>query len=321
MKKLLVDIEQLTAAHRAAIASAAQTRGWTVAFTDGDPTRAREEAADAEIIFGPNVALPGVAPNLKWLCVPSAGVEPYLPAEVYASPDAVLTNSSGAYGVTIAEHIVMVTLEMMRRRMEYVRVTDRRGWLRNLAIRSIKGSRITMLGTGDIGREAALRLRAFSPAAIVGVNRSGRHPGAPFDRTIPVSELDSILPETDVLVMSLPGTAASKGLMDGRRLALLPADAFIVNVGRGSAIDQRALLKLMKDGHLAGAALDVFETEPLPPDDPLWDCPRLLVTPHCAGNMTLGYTVDRIVGLFLEDFENYCDGKPLNQSVNRDKGY
>ena len=321
MKKLLVDIEQLTAAHRAAIASAAQTRGWTVAFTDGDPTRALEEAADAEIIFGPSVALPGVAPNLKWLCVPSAGVEPYLPAEIYASPDAVLTNSSGAYGVTIAEHIVMVTLEMMRRRMEYIRITDQRGWLRGLSIRSIRDSRITFLGTGDIGREAALRMRAFSPAAIVGVNRSGKNPGEPFERVVPVSELDAILPQTDVLVMSLPGTPESKGLLDERRLRLLPSDAYIVNVGRGSAIDQRALKKLMDGGHLSGAALDVFEIEPLPADDPLWDCPRLLVTPHCAGNMTLGYTVDRIVGLFLEDFDNYCAGRPLQRQVNREKGY
>ena len=90
---------------------------------------------------------------------------------------------------------------------------------------------------------------------------------------------------------------------------------------RGSAIDQSALRELMTGSHLSGAALDVFEVEPLPPEDALWDCPRRLITPHCSGNMTLGYTVDRIVALFLEDFENYCAGKPLERLVDLQLGY
>ena len=104
--------------------------------------------------------------------------------------------------------------------------------------------------------------------------------------------------------------------MNGRRLALMPKDAFLVNVGRGSAIDEAALLAQMRSGHLSGAALDVFATEPLPSDSPLWDCPRLLITTHVAGNMTLAYTVDRIVGMFLENFGNYCAGNPLSHLVD-----
>lgn len=321
MKKLLVDIVQLADEHRAAIRDAARRRGYEARFTDGDAARARAEAADAEIIFGPNPDLPGVASNLRWLCVPSAGVEAYLPRERYANPSAVLTNASGAYGVTIAEHIVMVTLEMMRRQPEYARVVARRGWRRDLPIRSIRGSRVTLLGTGDIGREAALRLRAFGPESIVGVNRSGRAREGLFDRVLKVSGLDEILPRTDLLVMSLPDTRESAGLMDARRLALLPEGAFLVNVGRGSTIDQKALVALMRGGRLSGAALDVFAEEPLPPEDDVWDCPRLLVTPHVAGNMTLRYTLDRIVDMFLEDFENYCEGRPLLQEVDRERGY
>ena len=109
--------------------------------------------------------------------------------------------------------------------------------------------------------------------------------------------------------------------MDGRRLALLPRDAYLVNVGRGSAIDEAALIDLMRGGHLSGAALDVFAHEPLSPQDPLWDCPRLMITPHVAGNMTLGYTVDRIVEMFLEDFDRFCAGQPLRHLVDRKKGY
>ena len=319
MKKIVSDITQLTQAHRAAIADAAARRGYVARFCE-DADHALAEAADAEILFAANPALPGVAKELKWLCVPSAGVEPYIPREIYANPSAKLTNSSGAYGVTIAEHIVMVTLSMMRRQREYAESVAERRWLRGLPVRSIKGSLVTLLGTGNIGQEAVRRLRAFEPVSIVGVNRTGRDPGG-FDRVVPLDGLDDILPGTDLLVMSLPGTPETRGLMDRRRLALLPGDACIVNVGRGSAIDQMALRELMTGGHLLGAALDVFEAEPLPPEDPLWDCPRILITPHCSGNMTLGYTVDRIVGLFLEDFENYCAGRPLKREVDLKLGY
>ena len=109
--------------------------------------------------------------------------------------------------------------------------------------------------------------------------------------------------------------------MDRARLSLLPENAYVVNVGRGSTIDQTALMNLLKDGRLAGAALDVFDTEPPAPEDPLWACPRLLITPHVAGNMMLDYTVDRVVGMFLKDFEHYCAGKPLARQVDLGRGY
>ena len=132
------------------------------------------------------------------------------------------------------------------------------------------------------------------------------------------SEKEADLPEN---AGGLTLDLRAAGLMDARRLALLPEDAFLVNVGRGSTIDQKSLVALMRGGRLSGAALDVFAEEPLPPEDDVWDCPRLLVTPHVAGNMTLRYTLDRIVDMFLEDFENYCEGRPLLQEVDRERGY
>lgn len=320
MSKLLAYVARLTEAHRAALSKAAASHGLEAVFCDSREDALRE-AADAEIILSHDPALPGVAPGLKWMCCAYAGVEPFLPDAAYANPAALLSNSAGAYGVTIAEHIVMVTLELMRRQLDYDQVVARRGWLRTLPIHSIHGSRVTLLGTGDIGRETAARLRAFRPARITGVNRTGHPVDGAFDAVLPLSALDAVLPETDLLIMALPGTRETKGLMDARRLALLPKEAYLVNVGRGSAVDQRALMALMTDGHLSGAALDVFEVEPLSPDDPLWDCPRLRITPHVAGNMTLDYTVDRIVAQFLEDFANYCAGRPLLRQVDREKGY
>ena len=311
---LLVDIPILSDSQRQAIEETAKARGFEVAFD-------KAAAAEAEIIFGADAALLERSPKLKWLCVPSAWAEQYLKPALEDREGVLLSNSSGAYGVTIAEHIVMVTLMLMRREPEYAALMGRRGWRRDLPIRSIRGSRVTLLGTGDIGREAALRLRAFGAKSIVGVNRRGACPGEMFDEVVAIDNIDRILPDTDLLVMSLPDTPMTRGLMDDRRLGLLPADAFIVNVGRGSVLDEFALARQLHAGRFGGVALDVFAREPLPGDDPLWDCPRLLITPHVAGNMTLDYTVERIVGLFLEDFANYCDGRPLARRVTRGQGY
>ena len=313
-RRILIDIAQLTDAHREAISRAAEARGFEAVFTDGGGL------SDAEVYFGGNAAILEAAPSLRWMSVPSAGADQYL-KPVGARGNVLLTNSSGAYGVTIAEHVVMIALELMRQRMKYVEIVKRREWVRKLPVRSIKNSRVTMLGTGDIGREIALRLRAFGPEVILGVNRWGRAPEGVFDAVRPLAGLDEVLPETDLLIMSLPGTPETLRLMDDRRLRLLPEDAFLINVGRGSALDQAALLTQLREGRFAGAGLDVFEAEPLPADDPAWECPRLVATPHIAGNMTLPYTVDRIVQLFLENFERYCDGRPLERLVDAGRGY
>ena len=320
MKRTLVTaISQLTEAQRAKIAAAASAHGFEALFFE-DERDALDALEDAEIAFGGSELLARRGLKLRWLCTPSAGVNQFTAPGTFTSPDAVLTNSSGAYGVTIAEHIVMVTLQIMRRQPEHAEMVRNRVWERGLAVRSIRDSRVTLLGTGDIGREAAIRLRSFSPACLVGVNRSGHNPASLFDRAAPESELDALLPETDLLVVSLPGTPETFHMLDARRLSLLPDGAIVVNVGRGSIIDQAAMLKELQSGRLS-AALDVFETEPLPPDDPMWTCPNLVLTQHTAGNMTLPYTVNRIVSLFLEDFENYCQGKPLKRQVNLEKGY
>lgn len=318
-RKLVIAISALEEAQREDIRQAARDHGFEAFFFEND-TQALPCLADAEIIFGSSAALAKNAPVLRWLCTPSAGVNQFLGEGAFASPDAALTNSSGAYGVTIAEHIIMITLEMLRRQLEYSAIVSRREWKRDLPVRSIKNSRVTLLGTGDIGQEAAVRLRAFGPARIVGVNRGGSNPGNLFDAVWKQERIEEVLPQTDILIMSLPGTAATLHMLDEKRLSLLPDGALIINVGRGTAIDQKALEDQLRAGRLF-AALDVFEREPLPAQDSLWDCPNLLITPHTAGNMTLPYTKARIVALFLEDFENYCAGRPLLRQVDLKKGY
>ena len=238
---------------------------------------------------------------------------------LFANPDCLLTNSN-VYGVTIAEHVVMVTLMLLRRMPEYEAIVRDRSWSNQLSIRSIRDNEFTVLGTGDIGRNVAERMRGMGAARIVGLSRSGRpHPA--FDEVYPISALDEVLPRTRILVMALPGTPETVHILDRRRIALLPADACVINVGRGTAVDQAALAEALNAGKLAGAALDVMVPEPLPKDDPLWDAKNLIITPHVSGNMTLGYTCDRNVELFCEDLKNYAAGRPLAGLVDRRRGY
>ena len=318
-RNLIVSIQQLTKKQRAEISSRAAGYGFHTLFFDNIQD-AMPLAPDTEVFFGSAPDFTKKAPALRWVCAPSAGVNQYLAPGVLPGDQVILSNSSGAYGVTISEHIVLMLLELMRQREQYREIVSRREWVRNLPVRSILGSRITMLGTGDIGQETLKKLRGFRPACIVGVNRSGQKPGGMFDRVVPVSELTEVLPETEVLIMSLPGTKESTGLLSREMLSLLPDYAIIVNVGRGNSIDEEALLSELRLGRLF-AALDVFSTEPLPQDSPFWDCPNLLLTPHISGNMTLPYTVQRICELFLSDFERFFRGEKPERTVDIRRGY
>jgi phosphoglycerate dehydrogenase-like enzyme len=152
--------------------------------------------------------------------------------------------------------------------------------------------------------------------------RRSKKAGAPcFDAMYGMDELNTILPQTDILVMALPATAETVGVLSRERIALLPRHAVVVNVGRGSAIDQDALIDALNSESIAGAALDVMVPEPLPVDHPLWDARNILITPHVSGNMSLGITRDLDVDLFCRDLSNYAAGRPLQQLVDRKLGY
>ncbi len=280
-----------------------------------------EDFADADIVYGFGMNIAKTSKNLKWLCVPSAGVDYLMKPGTFANEECLLTNSSGAFGVAIAEHIIAVSLMMMRKLTLTYEESLRGEWGSPKPQKSLKNCRITALGTGDIGICFAKRVKAFEPESLTGVNRSGKNVDTSFDRIVRIDVLDEVLPDTDLLVMSLPDTAETKGILSRERLELLPKGAYIVNVGRGTAIDEDALADLLDSGHLAGAALDVFQSEPLPSDSRLWKTENLLITPHVAGNFTLDHTLDRNVDLFLEDLVNYAEGRPLNNLVDRQKGY
>ena len=318
--KILVINNQLEQKHLAYIKTAAEGLGAVVHFYTSD-TDIPQSDYDADIIYGFAPSIVKTSKTLKWLCVPWAGVDSLMAPDYFANEDCLLTNSAGAYGVSIAEHMIATSLVMMRRLDEFMEETRNGQWLKPRPQKSLKDCRITVLGTGDIGTTFAKRAVAFEPASIVGVCRSGKSSEAVYDKVLPVSELDSILPQTDLLAMSLPSTSETKGILSRERMSLLPEGAYIVNVGRGSAIDEDALADNLESGHIAGAALDVFQTEPLPSSSRLWKTKNLLITPHVAGNMTLAHTRNKNVQMFIEDLHNFAAGKPLHYLVDRKLGY
>jgi len=306
--------------YRRQIDAAAEAAGFMVHYYDTQAALT-PHIGDYEVLFGhPVPALLRQASQLKWLCSDYAGVEKYLDDAVWPRPDCLLSNASGAYGPTISEHILMVLLMLLRRMPEYQADLCQRQWTFHTPIRSIIGSHVVMLGTGDIGSHTARRLKALG-ASVTGVCRSGRSKEPAFDRVVPIQELDSVLPSADALVMALPSTPETEGVLSRERIALLPERAYVVNVGRGSAIDQNALVEALMQRKLAGAALDVMTPEPLPADDPLWDCPNTIITPHVSGNMSLGLTCDIDVDMFCADLARYAAGEPLANLVDRIRGY
>ena len=309
-----------TDAHLRQMEAVGQKYGFTFRYFPDD-TQAMADIADCEVLYShSDPSLLAAARNLRWFCCDFAGVDKYLSDDLYCRKDCLLSNSSGAYGTAIAEHLIMTALMLLRRMPEYQAAMARRCWAELSPIRSLYGLRITVLGTGDVGGSFARRVKAMG-ATVYGVNRSGQCSEPAFDRIFPISDLETVLPQTEMLVMCLPSTPETKGILSRSRIALLPEDAYVLNAGRGSALDQQALMEALNASRLAGAALDVMEPEPLPPEHPLWETKNLILTPHCSGDMALGYTCDRNVDMFCQDLENYALGRPLLHLVNRKRGY
>lgn len=203
-EKIGVIIDFLTPAYEKTLRDTAARCGYDIVFFPSSKA-AEGNVDDCTILYGhPSQRVIAGARNLKWYTSCWAGVDRFCRDDLYQNPDCLLTNASGAYGTTIAEHSVMVSLMLLRRQMEYTEIIREGGW-RVLpgGIHSLHGARVTCLGTGDIGTEFARRVRAFHPASLTGVSRSGRA-NADFDAVHPVTELDQLLPETDLLFMSLP---------------------------------------------------------------------------------------------------------------------
>lgn len=257
-------------------------------------------------------------PRLRWVQTLAAGPDAVLDA---GPPEHVLvTSGRGLHDGPVAEHTLALVLAAVRRLDRTLEAQRAHEWRPRLRREedppsprpdpfTLAGARVTVWGFGSIASRLAPLLTALG-AEVVGVARSaGERHGY---RVVAESQLEPELAVTDVLVMILPATPATRRALDARRLAALPPHAWVVNVGRGATVDEEALLDALRSGRLAGAALDVTATEPLPPDSPLWDAPNVLLTPHVAGNRPVGWQE-----LFAENCRRLLAGEPLRNLVER----
>ena len=290
-----------------------------------------EAAGESSVVFGgdipsdTNIVLGNILPadaqalaDLRWLQTNSAGVEQYL-QDCVLTPDTILTSASGAYGLAVSEHMLALTMALIRHLPAYFTNQKNHVWDNAGSIISVEGSTIVILGLGDIGSCYARKVKALG-AHTIGVRR---HPGDPVegvDEIHTIDELNTLLPQADLVASVLPGGSATYHMMNEERLALMKDGAYLINCGRGTFIDPEALLEALESGHLAGAAIDVTEPEPLPESSPLWDAPHLIITPHVAGNFYLEETKNRVVRIMCRNLKAFLNGEDIINVIGRRAG-
>lgn len=271
-----------------------------------------EQIAAATVMFGwPRPEMMKGAASLKWFQTMWAGTDEY---EGMLPPGVRFTSSSGSNSRSVAEHMLTCLLALCRRLPTYVDSQRAHLWKDEGPMKTILGGTVLVAGAGHVGSGFA-RLCQGLGARTIGLKRTVNGPVEGFDEVYPMEKLDDLLPQADVAALVLPHSPQTAGLMDERRLSLMKDDAILLSAGRGTVLDQEALARVMKAGKLWGAALDVTDPEPLPKDSPLWDVPRLLLTPHVAGGMRLEITRRRCVEMALENLRRYVAGEPLRNVV------
>lgn len=285
-------------------------------FIDRDHLQS-EELKDAEVILG-NVPVSALSScsSLKWLQLDSAGADAYLNL-----PETVtLTNASGAYGEAISEYMLACTMAAIKKLYEYAALQKERDW-RNLgSVKTVSTLTVLTIGMGNIASAYAQRMHALG-AVVDGIRRTRKEKPSFYRHQYMMDQLDDILSDYDVIAMALPGTAETDHVMTKERLAKTKTGSILINVGRGSAIDETALIDMAKAHHFSHVFLDVFEHEPLPKNNPLWTCRDVTVTPHIAGRFNAAVTYDNIIDIMLANLSHYLHDEPMEHIVNRKAGY
>lgn len=278
-----------------------------------------ENSKDAEIFVGdlPN----GVEfPNLKFLQICFAGAEKYC-REGSARDGVVIANVTGAFGEVISEYILGAVLSVYRKFFGYRDLQKDKKWQDLGSERMIYGERVLILGCGNIGSLTAKKLQAFD-AEVVGIRRNPR-PTEYFSEVYGMDRLDEQLALADLIICCLPETPLTRNLINKERIALMKQNALLVNVGRGSLIDEAALAEALSSGRLFGAVLDVFNEEPLPENSPLWGLPNVFVTPHISGkSFKHSALIERkIAEICIENINRYVEGKTPDNLIKKEIGY
>jgi phosphoglycerate dehydrogenase-like enzyme len=288
----------------------------TVVFPESDEDLVAE-LSDAEVFFGyhsPDVF--SVAANLKWMQTTSAGLDMMLTPEV-REMGLQVTNASGLHAAPVVETAWALTLAVSRYLKHFGECQQKHVW-DQFTPYDLNDRTAGVVGLGGIGRRYAKIASAFG-MRVIAVDKHVQEKPAEVDELWTLEGLNDLCAEADVVMIACPATAETQGLIGAEQLALMKPTGIIVNIARGGIIDEPALIECLTAGRIAGAGLDVTKVEPLPEDDPLWDTPRLVITPHIAG-----WSNDRsrsVVRFFCENLTRYKAGEPLRNLVDQQQGY
>lgn len=263
------------------------------------------------------------APRLKWVHTTSAGVGQLMYPE-FRSSGIILTNASGVHATSMAEHIAGMIVAMARDFPGAMRFQAQRKWAQQeiwdgpRRPRELSGAVALLIGFGAVGRAVAERLRAFG-MHILAVTRSGNADLALAERAFPAAELNDALRGADYVILAAPETPETHHLIGTKQLAAMKPSAILVNVTRGSLVDQAALIAALEKRAIGGAALDVASPEPLPPENPLWAFENVFITPHTSGISERLWP--RETELLMDNLERWFRGEPLRNRVDLERGY
>jgi len=273
--------------------------------------------AETEVILGnPSPALLPNFKKLKWLQLESAGNEKYLIIPKHIQ----LTNASGVYGIAISEYMLAALLSSEKRLLEYDELQKKHQYTDLGLMNTVYNSTIVCLGLGDIGTNFAKRVKAMG-AHVIAVTRNLHECSSYIDEAYTVEDLQEVLPRADVLACALPHTDKTEGLLNYEMLTKCRKDCILINVGRGSLIEEDGLLQAMEEGYFSSVYLDVQRDEPLKADSKLYDKERLHITPHISGKKNAIITRQLLFQIMKENLIRYRDDLPLDNVVDRTAGY
>ena len=284
-----------------------------------------EEIADTDVFIGWSLRPEQfvAAKKLCWIHSPAAAVHQLMYPELIRS-NVALTNSTGIHGPVVAEHAITLLLALAKRLPQAMQYQAKHEWSQDQLWhaqprpREVSGSTVLVIGMGGIGREFAARAKALG----IRVLAIRENPAKGLDGANVVfgsAQIDDVLPQADYVLLCTPVTPATTGIMNAARLTKMKPDAYLINVARGPLIDEAALLEALKYRRIAGAALDVFHEEPLPPDSPFWSLDNILITPHTAA--VTDRLWERHYGLIVDNMKRFLAGQPLLNEVDKNRGY
>lgn len=318
MQQVLIAVNDFTDAHIQRITSVLD--GWAEVRRI-DHTTGTSDYNDAlkqcDIVVGWPNPQGLVDSTIRYAQLCSAGYDPYLEVPLDKKEDFILCNARGVFSTAAAEQTLAMMFVLSRRLNLHIRDQNRHAWQRADEYRIVQGDTICVVGLGSIGMAIAERCAGLG-LKVIGVTRSGKQQAAPpVSRIAGIDSLKQVLPKCDHVALSLPADQQTQGMFNEAMFRRMKPGSCFYNVGRGSLVVESDLVKVLQDGHLWGAGLDVFQTEPLPPEHPFWDMPNVIVLPHTAGRCVQEF--DQLCDLVVDNLARYHAGRPLRNVIDFSK--